>query len=163
MVTFGIYSAWLINDIRKYIIDRLRLGNASFEFKGNGSDFFLINFLGYLLTIFSLGIYYFWWQKDIFEFLVKNLRLKYGNEKVKFVSKATGGGFFELIFINLLLTIFTLGLATPWVITRTMSFIMMNIEAEGTIDFDELVQTESTYTEATGEDMADFFDLDIAF
>ncbi len=163
IVTLGIYGAWFVNDLRTYIIGNLRLGNSTFQFKGKGTDFFLVNFLGYLLTLVSLGIYFFWWQKDLFEFFVNNLKMKYGDQELSFKSKATGGGFFNLIFINLLLIIFTLGLATPWVVTRTMVFVTSNIEPTGDVDFDALIQTEGSYTDAIGEDMADIFDLDIAF
>lgn len=74
-------------------------------------------------------------------------------------STATGGDFLVLILLNLLLFIFTLGLATPWIAVRTMRFLFSHLVLDGTIAFDELQQTQPNYDDATGEDIADFLDF----
>jgi uncharacterized membrane protein YjgN (DUF898 family) len=159
IISFGIYGAWFAINIRKYILSHIRMGNARFDYRAHGSDYFILNLKGYFLTIFTLGIYMFWWQKDIFEFYVNNLRITDGEKKVKLTSTATGGGFAGLMIVNILIIVFTLGLGFAWVETRTLVFVMERISLNGDINFDELVQTQPDYSDATADDMADFFDF----
>ncbi|WP_418264503.1 YjgN family protein [Flavobacterium faecale] len=160
IITLGIYGPWMAMNMRNYLLGNVRFGDVEFEYDGDGSEYFMLNLKGYFLTLFTLGIYLFWWQKDLFEYYVNNLSLKKGNEKIYFSSTATGGSFFGIIATNILILIFTLGLGYAWVATRTMKFIFANIEAEGDIDLNALVQTEENYKDATGEDLSDFLNLD---
>lgn len=160
IITLGIYSAWFAVNLRNYVIGKIRFGDVEFKSKAEGSDYFIIILKGYFLTIITLGIYIFWWQKEMFEFYVNNVSMQKGDQKVKLMSKATGGGFFKLMMGNLLIVVFTLGLGYAWAVTRTMTFVAENIEMTGDIDVDAIQQTEDNYKDATGEDMTDFFDID---
>lgn len=159
IITFGIYGAWFTMNLRRYLLCNVRVGNARFAYKGDGADYFWLNVKGYFLTVFTLGIYSFWWQKDLFAYFIDNLALTTEDQTMLCKSKATGGDFAGLIIVNLLLIFFTLGLATPWVITRTLRFVMNNIELDGIIDFDKLRQEQEDFSDATGEDLSDFFDF----
>ncbi|MCW3078703.1 DUF898 family protein, partial [Segetibacter sp.] len=64
------YGAWFTINIRRYILSNISAGNARFVYTGEGNDYFWLNVKGYVLTILTLGIYMFWWQKDQFDFLV---------------------------------------------------------------------------------------------
>lgn len=161
IVTFGIYGSWFVIELRNYVISHIKIGNGKFQYTGNGTDFFVLNLVGYLLTIVTLGIYGFWWQKNLFEYYINNMTIENDGEVIHFKSIATGGGFFSLLVVNVLLIIFTIGLATPWVVMRTLKFVFNNIELEGNLDLNKLVQTEDSYTDATAEDLADFFDFDV--
>ncbi len=161
LITFGIYGSWFVISLRNYIISNIRIGNGKFRYNGDGTDFFVLNIVGYLLTLVTLGIYGFWWQKNLFEYYVNNLSLENGEERIQFRSIATGGGFFSLLVGNILMIIFTLGLATPWVIIRTLNFVFNNIVLEGDLDVNKLVQTEDNYNDATSDDLADLFDFDL--
>ena len=159
IVTFGIYASWFTIKLRNYMLSNVKMGNASFSYHGDGADFFLLNLKGYFLTIFTLGIYSFWWQKDLFNYYVNNLRLQHDDNAVFFHSKATGGKFAGLLIVNFLIVLFTLGLGYPWVIARTLRFAFANVVIEGNIDFLQLQQTQPDYSDATGEDLAGFFDF----
>lgn len=159
IVTLGIYGSWFTMSLRNYVLGNIRFGNAEFKYKGNGGEFFVLNLKGYLLTLFTLGIYMFWWQKDLFAYYVNNLSLQRGNENIKLKCTATGGDFFAFTIVNLLLVIFTLGIALPWVMIRTLKFICSKIEVTGNVNFEALTQTEAAYTDATGEDVSDMLDL----
>ena len=161
IVTFGIYGSWFVINIRNYMISNVRVGSGKFQYKGDGTDFFVLNLVGYLLTIVTLGIYGFWWQKNLFEYYVNHLTFERGEEKIQFKSTATGGDFFSLLVVNILMIIFTLGLASPWVIMRTLRFVFNHIELQGNVDLTQLSQTEDHYTDATADDLADFFDFDL--
>jgi uncharacterized membrane protein YjgN (DUF898 family) len=159
ILTLGIYGSWFAMNVRRYMLSNIKVGNARFVYTGEGGDYFALNLKGYFLTILTLGIYMFWWQKDQFEFLVNNMRLEQDDDVVFFHSKATGGGFAGLMIVNLLILVFTLGLGYAWVVTRSMSFIMNNIEASGYYSFESLVQSQEEYSDATADDMADILDL----
>lgn len=159
LVTLGIYGAWFTINLRRYIISHIRIGNAEFKYSGNGEDFLWMNIKGYFLTVFTLGIYSFWWQRDKFAYFVDHLSLEADDKQVTFTSTATAGGFFELTVVNVLLLMFTLGLAFPWVLTRNLRFVVNNIAITGDYSFEELQQTQKNYSDATGEDLSDFFDF----
>jgi uncharacterized membrane protein YjgN (DUF898 family) len=148
-------------DLRRYTLSNVKIGNARFVYNGDGSDYFFLNLKGYFLTVLTLGIYSFWWQKDQFEFFVNNLRVEQENDAVFFRSKATGGGFAGLMIVNFLILVFTLGLGFPWVVTRSLDFAMNNIEITGYYSFESLQQSQLDYSDATGEDMADILDIGV--
>lgn len=159
IITFGIYGAWFSMKLRRYLICNIKIGNARFSYKGDGTEYFLLNLKGYFLSILTLGIYFFWWQKDLFNYFVDNLRLTKDDQTMLVKSSATGGDFAGLILVNVLFFIVTLGLATPWIIVRTMNFIISHIHLDGTIQFEELLQEQTDFSDATGEDLNDFFDF----
>lgn len=161
IVTFGIYGAWFTINLRRYVLSNVRFGNISFRYEADGGDYFWMVFKGYILSVLTLGIYSFWWMKEMFAFFVDNLSMYKDGERINLHSKATGGGFFALLVVNFLIIVFTLGLGYAWVVTRTMQFMADNIVAEGDIDLDTISQTEEEFTDATGEDVSDFLNLDI--
>jgi len=160
LITLGIYGAWYVINLRNYVFSHIRLGDVKMKYKGDGFDFFALNLKGYILTILTLGIYSFWWQKELFEYQINNLSLHKGDDKIVMQSTATGGDFFKLLVVNLLIIVFTLGLGYAWVVTRTMDFTVSKIQIAGDINLDSIQQTEESYRDATGEDMSDFLDID---
>lgn len=160
-LSLGIYSFWLQMTIRKYTIDNIRYGEVKFSNDADGGEWFLLNLKGFFLSLISLGIYSFWWISEIFAYLIDKMKMKKGDQKIKCYSTATGGGFFELLIINLLIIVFTLGFGKAWADMRTQKFIWDNIKMEGDINFDEISQTEEEYNDAFGDDAMDFFDIDI--
>lgn len=159
--TFGIYGAWLQMNIRRYTHQNIRYGDVEFSNNANGGDWFLLNLKGYFLTIITLGIYAFWWQSEIFAYYIDNMIMTKGEQKIKCSSTATGGGFFGLLIVNLLITAFTFGFGKAWADMRTQKFICDNVKMEGDINIDEIHQTEEEYTNAFGEDAMDFFEIDL--
>ena len=142
------------------MLSNIRFGDVEFEYNGDGADYFVLNLKGYFLTIFTLGIYLFWWQKDLFEYYIDNLTLNKDGKEINLNSTVTGGGFLKLGIVNLLLVIFTLGLGYAWAVSRTLKYLFDNIELEGSIDLGTINQTEEDFKDATGEDISDFLDLD---
>lgn len=160
IITLGIYSSWFIVNIRKYMLSNIRMGNARFHYDADGADFFWMNIKGYLLTVLSFGIYFFWWKRDQYRFFVNNLRIEQGEEKALFFnSRAGGADFFELIVVNTIIVVFTLGLGTPWATTRTLNFVTRNMLINGYVAFDELEQTQEIFSDATGEEFGDLLDF----
>ena len=162
IVTLGIYGAWLQMNIRSYTHKNIRYGDIEFANNCNGGDWFVLNLKGYFLTLITLGIYIFWWQCDIFDYYIDNMNMTKGEQKIECCSTATGGGFFQLLTGNLLLTVFTLGFGKAWADMRTQRFICDNVLMEGDINLEDIHQTEEEYTNAFGEDTMDFFEIDLA-
>lgn len=162
ILTLGIYGSWLSMNIRRYTHQNIRFGDVEFSNDAEGGDYFALNLKGYFLTLFTLGIYIFWWQRDIFNYYIDNMKTTKGEQKIDFYSTATGGDFFNLLFVNALITIFTLGFGKAWADMRTQKFICDNIKMEGDINIEEIHQTEEEYTNAFGDDAMDFFEIDIA-
>ena len=161
LITVGIYGAWLAIHMRKYTLSNVRYGDVQCRYQGDGGEFFILNLKGYFLTLITLGIYSFWWQKDLFNYYVDNTRFVKDDQSLYLHSTATGGGFFRLLVVNLLLIVFTLGLGYAWAEMRTMRYITENIVFSGDLDLDTVQQTEDEYKNAFGEDMLDFFDIDL--
>jgi uncharacterized membrane protein YjgN (DUF898 family) len=160
VITLGIYGAWMTVNLRNYVLGNVKFGNLKFQSKANGGAYFVLNLKGYFLSIFTLFIYSFWWMKDLFAYYINNLYLvDDSGQEIKLRSTATGGDFFGLIMVNMLILIFTLGLGYAWVMTRTLRFVFSRIEMEGNINFDLLNQSEEVYTDATGEDISDILDF----
>jgi uncharacterized membrane protein YjgN (DUF898 family) len=161
IITLGLYGPWMAVNLRKYVIDRLRMGDIEGKYSAEGIDLFILNLKGYVFTVFTLGIYFFWWQRDLFAFYIDNISLHKDEKTIQLNSTATGGGFFKLIALNFLIVVFTLGLGYAWAEVRTMRFVVNNIKLTGDMDLSLLQQTEENYGDAMGEGIADFFDIDL--
>ena len=162
ILSLGIYGAWLQMNIRRYTHKNIRYGDVEFSNNASGSDWFVINLKGYILSVFTIGIYSFWWQSEIFAYYFDRLRMTKGEQKIKITSTASGGDFFELLMINFLIVVFTLGFGKAWADVRTQKFMCDKLTIKGDIDLNEIYQTEEEYKNAFGEDAMDFFDIDLA-
>lgn len=162
ILTLGIYGFWMQMNLRRYTHNHIRYGDVNVVNTSDGSDWFILNLKGYFLTVITLGIYSFWWIREAFDYYVNTMGMSRGEEKVRLYSTATAGGFFSLLVVNFFLIVFTLGLGTAWADMRTRKYICDNIKIRGNIDLDSVTQTEEEYTNALGEDVLDFFDIDLA-
>lgn len=162
IMTFGIYSSWFTVNIRNYVFSHIRFGNAEFYYEGDGADYLLIHIKGIVLTILTLGIYSFWYAKDLYNFYVNNLVIHQNDYyRYHFSSTATPKGMFFLFGGNLLITVFSLGLATPWATIRTVKYFLENATIEEGFNPDTLEQTEGLYADATADDIGSMLDLDL--
>ena len=162
IITIGIYGSWFQVEMRKYIMSHFKLGNLKFGFKGDGATLFWINLKFILLVYLTLGIYTFWYYKNLYQFYADNTTITQDGKTVNFKFNVQTGDIFALLVVNFLLIVFTLGLATPWVIVRIMSFLFRHLEIEGDMDFDAIQQANfDDYGDASGDDFLDFFDFDL--
>ena len=77
-------------------------------------------------------------------------------------STVTGGGLLGLHFGNLLLLIFTLGFAWPWVVVRSARYQYTHLTLEGALDLSAIQQEAQTST-AIGEGLDELLELDTGF
>jgi uncharacterized membrane protein YjgN (DUF898 family) len=77
---------------------------------------------------------------------------------VPFRINATAGSVIRLTVINLLLIIFTLGIAWPFVQQRVVKFIVDRLKMDGLVDIDRIRQSTAAM-DRRGEGLADAFDV----
>lgn len=161
VITFGIYGSWFTINLRKYIVKNIRLGSIEMDYEGDGSEYFIMNLKGFFLTLITFGIYSFWWQKDIFHYYINNLKMSKGKEELNFNTNITGGDLFVTMLINNIIVMFTFGIGYAWAQMRLLKFALSSIELEGTLNLNDIQQTEAEYKNATGEDLGDMLDMDL--
>lgn len=162
IVTLGLYSPWMQVKIQKYLFEHTRFGEKRFGFHGEGGELFGITIAGVLLSLFTLYLYLPVYIKNRFNFTIDNTSL--GETKQSFLrSTLESGEAFKIMFTNVLMLIFTLGLAFPWTTMRSMKMFLENIVIPDDVDLDALVQSADGYNNALGEEMADFFDIGFDF
>ncbi len=76
----------------------------------------------------------------------------------QFKLDATTGGIIWLAVVNLMLLVFTLGLAWPFVVQRNVRFLIDRLSLEGAIDVDRIQQSMAAIP-TRGEGLADAFDI----
>ena len=156
--TLGIYASWFSVDIRKYIFSHLRFGNLSFSFKGNGESLFWINLKFILLVIPTLGVYSFWYYQQLITFYAKNTEITQNGKNVNVNINMQIGDVFELGIVNALITLFTLGIAYPWVKIRTLKFIFRFLEIEEGLNTNNIQKV--AYENEANPMLSGFLDLD---
>ena len=160
IITLGFYTPFLIMKLRRYVISQIQIGDAKMNYLGEGWEYFGVCIFGYLLTLITFGIYFFWWQKDLFAFSIRNTSITREDQIVILKTDATGADFASLLIINFLLIFFTLGLGTPWAMTRTFKFYAQHIDLFGDIDFNEIQQShDPEFSDALGDDLSGIIDI----
>lgn len=76
----------------------------------------------------------------------------------QFKLNATTGSIIWLALVNLLLLVFTLGIAWPFIMQRNVRFLVDRLSLEGAIDIDRIQQSMAVLP-TRGEGLADAFDI----
>ncbi len=153
MMMFGIFGVSMSSFINRDSLEKM--STPSF-------GFIIWLILTYFFVIAIIGALALMRQREIFQYYADNTYL-YQNKQWHGVKlNMTFSDLFVLSITNMLLIVFTLGIATPFVEIRTLHFIMPRLAIDGSFDPDALTQTESNYRDATGEDLGDWLDIDLA-
>ncbi len=163
LFTFGIYSSWMRVKVMKYLFSHTTLGDNRFDFHGDGGNLFGINLVGFLLMLPTLFMYFPIFIKNRFNFTLNNLTIENGEKRRAFQSKLENKEAWTTLMLNLILLLFTLGLAFPWVLMRTMRLYFNNISIPSEFDFDELTQADTAFNDASGDELGDFLDIGLDF
>ncbi len=124
-------------------------------------------FLGSLLYILpALALY----ALFIFSFL-GYMQARIGNlvwnnttlDKLSFQSSLRARDFIWIYFTNIIAIMCTFGLATPWAQIRLAKYRTSKLQIVGNVDFDQFVGDKKAEVKATGEEIADMFDVDLSF
>lgn len=119
----------------------------------------LAGFAGILL--YSLFIFGFlaYFQSRIANLVWNNTKL----DQLSFKSSLRARDFIWLYLSNLGAILLTFGLATPWAQIRIARYRASKLEIIGDVDFDQFVGEKKEEIKATGEEIADMFDVDLSF
>ena len=159
LVTFGIYSFWMVVNIRKYILSHSFYGDVRCEFMGKGKEFFGILLLSGILTIFTCYIYAPWAFVQVFKFNVGKIRLLQRVKSIPLYVSINAAHFYGTLLIAVLITVISLGIAAPIGQLMMHKVYLESISLNKEFDFDGIKQVNSTYRDATGDDMADILDI----
>jgi uncharacterized membrane protein YjgN (DUF898 family) len=139
------------------MISQSYFGDRPFTFDGRGKDLFRPFLFALLLTLPTLGLYWFWYW-------AKRQRYYWGhtfNGPARFHSTVTGRTLMNLYVGNFLIGIITLGLGWPWTVTRKAQYACRYLILEGPLDLAEIHQDARSAT-ATGEALSGFLDADFS-
>jgi len=163
IITFGIYGAWMRVKLQKYLFSHTKIGHLRFGFAGKGEDLFVINLLAGILYLVTFGLYIPVWIKNRFTFTISNTFIDNGEIKKRLKTDIETGEAWVVIITNVLLLIVTAGLAFPWATMRFNKLFFESISLPEEFDYDTLEQSDKSYKDATGDEMADIFDIDFDF
>lgn len=124
-----------------------------------GPIFYVIIFavvLLYALVIFAISAYV---QSRISNLVWNNSKL----DHVGFHSTQRMRDLVWLYFSNIVVLIITFGLATPWAQIRMAKYRMSRLALTGETNWDQFVGEKKQAARATGEEIAEMFDVDISF
>ncbi len=161
IITFGIYGSWASVKLQKYIMGNVRIGNVGFAFKGEGDKYFMLNLVGILLSAVTFGIYYPKYYSKNFNYLIDNTKIIQDGNELHLKGTTTGTKVFMNFLLNVLLIVFTLGIAFPWVVLKEIKFVYENVEIDGDLNVDNIVQTEENYNNSTGDGLSQLLGLEI--
>jgi uncharacterized membrane protein YjgN (DUF898 family) len=126
-------------------------------FKGPGAMAAVFGLMaGYLLFIFGFVSYL---QARLGNLIWNNTKL----DKLTFKSTLRARDFLWLYFSNIVAIMLTFGLATPWAQIRMARYRASKLSIIGDVDFDQFVGDKKDEIKATGEEIADMFDVDLSF
>jgi uncharacterized membrane protein YjgN (DUF898 family) len=83
-------------------------------------------------------------------------------DKLTFKSTLRARDFFGIYISNIIAIVCTFGLATPWAQIRLARYRASKLQIVGDVDFDQFVGDKKAEMKATGEEIADFFDVDLS-
>lgn len=161
IITAGIYGAWFTVRMRQEIIGNLRLGNVRFSYEGEGGAYLKILLKGYLLTLLTAGGYLFVFARELHQYFVNNIYVEQNGAYARLNSTVSGWGLFKLFAVNFLIVVFSLGIAQPVAVVRTLRYLAAHSELVGIFNANTLEQTEEPYSDATYEDVTDIMNLNL--
>jgi len=147
IITLGIYASWFAVDLWKYVCSTTSFGTTKkgqiqFEFAGTGGQLFVINLVGCLLMIITIGIYTPWYMVKLTKFLADHTKGKaQDGTTYRLAFKGSGGDLFVTCIVGWILSVITLGIYTPWFIVKLWKYFASNsdiLEGEtkvGALDF----------------------------
>ncbi len=110
----------------------------------------------YLAVIFSFVAYI---KSRVSNLVLNNTHL----DHVSFHSNQRMRDLLWIYVSNALVLMFTMGFATPWAQIRLAKYRADHLSLVGETDWDKFVGEKKEAAKATGEEIADFFDVDLSF
>ena len=133
------------------------LGPLAILLGGAFGIFIVLGFMVlYLAVIFSFVAYI---KSRVSNLVLNNTHL----DHVGFHSNQRMRDLLWIYVSNALVLMFTMGFATPWAQIRLAKYRADHLSLVGETDWDKFVGEKKDAAKATGEEIADFFDVDLSF
>lgn len=159
MVLFGVTIAILIAAIGLGVLIAKGFIPVAQTADPDSATFMMIGFI--IMAIFYLGLLLF-----AFPYLTARLQNMIWNNTtlgpISFACDMRARDLFVLMFTNLLLIILTLGLFKPFADIRMARYRVEHMSLLASEDIDTFVAAREAEVSASGEEMADIFDMDIS-
>ena len=128
--------------------------------RADASTWFIVGFLalfaGFIATFLFATAYSFSRQR---EYLFANTTL---DKAITFKSTVSARGYFYVLITNMLLVLFTIGLATPWAKVRVARYVADNSWIQSSeLDINHYLTQKEQEQSAIGEEIGDVLDVDI--
>lgn len=115
----------------------------------------ILFYLGMILAFFVISAYMATRQRS---YIFANSTL---DSKITFASTLQARTLASVMITNLLLTIFTLGLATPWAKVRMARVLLENSQVNADEGFDQYINEKIEQQSSLGEQIGDAFDINV--
>jgi uncharacterized membrane protein YjgN (DUF898 family) len=156
VLTLGLYSPYLQNNLQRILTSNTRFGTERFGYDGQGGELFRIWIKGVLLSIVTLGIYSFWLSAALQRYRFEHTTFMGARGRLD----VTGGLLLKLFLIHVLGTTLTLGIAFPWIITHVLRTVLERTSFVGPVDLARVAASPSE-TSAVAEGVADALGVDL--
>ena len=155
-LTLGLYYPYFRHHTLAYLTERTRMGDQPFSYTGNAREFRAIFYKGSLLTLVTLGFYFPWAFIRMAGYRLEHTRLQGARLELRL------GGRDLLVYslVSFVASWVTLGLATPWLMHWGISLFASHLWVEGSLDLGA-IQNAPSDASATGDSLADAFDVDL--
>ncbi len=157
-LTLGIYLPWFRNSVRTFLTNKSRMGRTHFSYDGPSDMYAWIFWSGFVLSLLTLGIYAAWWTRNLARFRLEHTRFMGQN----FELELSGLQILGYYVAALGLTLFTFGLATPWVYVWGMRLFADNTFISAVPDLSS-VENEYSDGSAMADEIVMGYDLDLGF
>ncbi|MCH8551263.1 MAG: DUF898 domain-containing protein [Natronospirillum sp.] len=185
VITLGILTPMMLHRQQHFIIGNHHWGTVPFHFSAPVSAYYMmsIKLVGVLiggglalwalsslglpgLLLFILGLSLYLVLLAVFNVSMANLKfnfaaLRMARREHGFEANWEVGSYFQLILVNTLATLVTLGLFTPWAKVRAALYAAHYTEAMIDGDLDDIAAAEREKTSTIAEGVGDLFDLDV--
>ena len=136
----------------------LKTENKMQQWLQNSSIFLAMLGVAIMYLLFTFG-FYAYLQARIGNLVWNNTTL----DKLSFASTLRARDFAWLYISNIVGIMLTIGLATPWAQIRLARYRASKLNIVGDVDFDQFVGDKKAEINATGEEIAEMFDVDLSF
>lgn len=157
-LTLGLYLPVLLYNLRKNLTNATRWGNVPFSYTARLSDSYWLAIENAILMVVTCYLYTPFALARRMNFDANHTRI--GDQTVV-RAQLTGVDIISMIFVPLVLTTLTLGLAYPWVAVWARQRLLQRYAVLGQLDFSAVRQNKD-FASAGGETMSDLWDVDMS-
>ena len=151
LIPFAIYWS------RAYLLSRTRWRGLQFGLEPGAGAYAKAFIGGYVLTVLTLGIYYFWYAAEMNRFVLSHTSFMGARGR----SDLTARDMFAILVGSVLGTALTLGIAFPWIVVWATRKMLDRITFVGEVDF-ALVAQRSSAGDAASDALAHDLGVDLA-